>query len=96
MGAAVSIDYVVPESLRAFGDAVKARAKISKEQAAYSRDYVARMKTISRDGKPWTPQEDALLGTDTDRVIAEKLGRSTVSVGNRRTKLGISRRAVSA
>jgi len=41
------------------------------------------------DGDPWTAQEDALLGTACDRVIGEKLGRSTVSVSNRRIKLEI-------
>jgi hypothetical protein len=45
---------------------------------------------LDRDREPWTEHEDALLGTDTDRAIAAKLGRSTVSVGNRRVKLGIS------
>lgn len=47
---------------------------------------------LSRDGEPWTPQEDALLGTTTDRAIAAKLQRSSVAVSNRRTKLGIARR----
>jgi len=48
---------------------------------------------LDRDGEPWTPQEDALLGTDCDRAIAEKLRRSSVAVSNRRTKLRIRRRA---
>ena len=47
---------------------------------------------LSRDGEPWTPEEDAILGTDSDRVIAAKLRRSSVAVSNRRTKLGIPRR----
>ena len=46
---------------------------------------------LLRDGKPWLPHEDALLGTDTDRAIATKLGRTTVSVSNRRKTLGIKR-----
>jgi len=51
-----------------------------------------RLNPLFRDGAPWTPFEDALLGTGTDRAIAAKLQRSSVSVGNRRTKLGIPRR----
>jgi hypothetical protein len=45
---------------------------------------------MARDREPWTEKEDALLGTDTDRVIAAELKRSTVSVSNRRVKLGVS------
>jgi hypothetical protein len=44
---------------------------------------------ISRDTRPWTQAEDALLGTDFDRVIAAKLGRVTTAVTYRRKKLGI-------
>jgi hypothetical protein len=35
-------------------------------------------------GELWTPQEEALLGTDTDRAIAAKLGRPLSSVRSRR------------
>ncbi len=45
----------------------------------------------SRDGQPWMPYEDALLGTDHDRVVAAQLHRSSVAVSNRRKKLGIRR-----
>ena len=34
--------------------------------------------------RPWTPQEEALLGTDRDSAIAKKLGRSLKSVQMRR------------
>jgi hypothetical protein len=44
---------------------------------------------LARDYEPWTKQEDALLGTDKDRVIAVKLQRSSVAVAVRRKKLGI-------
>jgi hypothetical protein len=40
-------------------------------------------------GRPWSSADDALLGTDIDRVIARKLGRSSVAVSSRRKKLGI-------
>jgi hypothetical protein len=36
----------------------------------------------------WTPDEDALLGTDTDQAIANRLGRSRASVKLRRIRLG--------
>lgn len=41
------------------------------------------------NGVAWTEAEDALLGTDTDAVIAQKLGRSKVSVARRRHRKGI-------
>jgi DNA-binding Lrp family transcriptional regulator len=41
------------------------------------------------DDRPWTKQEDALLGTDTDRAIAARLGRSTGAVIYRRKRLNI-------
>jgi hypothetical protein len=44
---------------------------------------------MARDQQPWTPQEEALIGTDTDRAIAAKLKRSSTAVSNRRMKLGI-------
>jgi hypothetical protein len=44
---------------------------------------------MARDHEPWTSQEDALLGTEKDRIIAAKLKRSSTAVSNRRLKLGI-------
>jgi hypothetical protein len=44
---------------------------------------------MNNDGQPWTAKHDALLGTDSDRSVAEKLGRTSVSVAIRRAKLGI-------
>ena len=37
----------------------------------------------------WTPEMDALLGTDYDKVIGEKLGLHYMRVYNRRVQLGI-------
>jgi len=45
---------------------------------------------IPRDCEPWTAQEDALLGSDTDKAVAVKLGRSSASINCRRAKLGIA------
>jgi hypothetical protein len=39
--------------------------------------------------RPWLPQEDALLGTDVDRVIARQLKRDVWAVYRRRIALGI-------
>jgi len=50
----------------------------------------------SSDGFPWSKEDDALLGTDTDRAIARRLGRTSVSVSNRRKKLGIARKPQAA
>jgi hypothetical protein len=41
------------------------------------------------DDRPWTKQEDALLGTDTDRAVAARLQRSTGAVIYRRKRLNI-------
>lgn len=37
----------------------------------------------------WTPNEDALLGTDRDRAVAQKVGRTIAAVRQRRQALGI-------
>jgi len=39
----------------------------------------------------WTPLEDALLGTDTDRVVAATLGKTQKAVYARRARLGVVR-----
>jgi len=39
--------------------------------------------------RPWTPEEEKLLGTDLDRIIAVRLGRSKVAVLHRRDRLRI-------
>ena len=39
--------------------------------------------------RPWTPAEDALLGTDLDTVIAARIGRHIATVCVRRQKLGL-------
>jgi hypothetical protein len=39
--------------------------------------------------RSWTPEEDAILGTDTDKVIGEQIGRDKVDVHKRRHLLGI-------
>jgi hypothetical protein len=48
----------------------------------------ARARKSKDAGKLFTPDEDALIGTDTDAAIAEKLGRSMKSIASRRQKLG--------
>lgn len=44
---------------------------------------------IAGDPKVWTPDQDALLGTDSDAVIAGRLGKSRDQVLRRRKELGI-------
>lgn len=39
--------------------------------------------------KPWTPREQALLGTMWDRKVAARIGRSEISARMQRRKLGI-------
>jgi hypothetical protein len=40
-------------------------------------------------GRPFTPEEDALLGTATDKEVAAKIGRSWEVVGQRRRLLKV-------
>lgn len=44
----------------------------------------------------WTPEEDALLGTDLDKIVAAKLNRPPNSVTQRRRKLGVPRKEPTA
>lgn len=39
--------------------------------------------------REWKPREDALLGTDHDKIVAARLGRTPAQVLNRRWQLGI-------
>jgi DNA-binding XRE family transcriptional regulator len=41
------------------------------------------------DGRLWTAEEDAALGTDTDVAVAKRLGRSAHAVNDRRRALGV-------
>ena len=41
-------------------------------------------------GPPWTPEEDALLGTMRDRDVADRIGRSEGAVADRRYVLDVS------
>ena len=43
------------------------------------------------EGRPWTPEELALLGTDTDAAVGGMTGRPTASVLQKRLSLGIAR-----
>ena len=43
----------------------------------------------SVERRAWTAEEDALLGTMTDREVAARLGRSVHVVAHRRQRLGI-------
>jgi hypothetical protein len=55
-----------------------ARAELSKR--------IGRKPTGRWDEDGWTPEQDALLGTDHDGVIAEKIGRSEPAVTSRRVQ----------
>jgi hypothetical protein len=50
---------------------------------------VARAVPGGRAQRLWTADEDALLGTDTDRAVGERMGRSAVAVRFRRYTLGV-------
>ena len=39
--------------------------------------------------RPWTAEEEACLGMDSDEVIAKKLGRSVIGIQVRRGRKGI-------
>jgi hypothetical protein len=40
-------------------------------------------------GRPWTPEENALLGTMLDREVGDKIGRAGKDVAVHRKRLGI-------
>src|SRR5947207_2686656 len=74
-------------------------ARISDEREGMKKQPTTAFKkrTRSRQGKPsanpkyrpWTREEEALLGTATDPVIAARLGRQRATIAARRHKLGI-------
>jgi len=46
---------------------------------------------LNPDEKPWTPEEDKLLGTEPDDVLVRKLGRTFIAVSYRRQQMKIPR-----
>lgn len=40
--------------------------------------------------RTWTPEEDALLGTLTDREVAARIGAAWLTIKKRREKLGVA------
>jgi hypothetical protein len=50
----------------------------------------ARRAKVMYGKRPWTCEEDALLGTNTDRAIGQLIDRNETTVHGRREKLGIA------
>jgi len=42
------------------------------------------------NGRDWTPEEIALLGTDLDELVGQRLGRTKGAVSGKRHALGIA------
>jgi hypothetical protein len=59
------------------------------------RGKIFALQTVMHERQPWTPAEEALLGTDQDAVIAKRLGRTRPAVSARRCLLNISPFAIS-
>lgn len=49
------------------------------------------IQVVNPDTKPWTPEEDKLLGAEPDDTLARKLGRSFIAVSYRRQQMKIPR-----
>lgn len=83
-----------PQAIKSPPKHRKKRARLSPEARANickgALDAIAAGRWPSPAGPPWTPAEDAQLGTAPDSVIAARLGRSRGSVAGRRHKLGIA------
>ncbi len=82
MNKPVNISENTWSKLRVIGDSAQ-------KTIEFSRSRIAQVRAFQWDSRPWILAEDALLGTDTDRAIAHRIGRSSVAVSNRRKKLGI-------
>lgn len=85
----------VPEQTR---KALKAAAK-RKKSPAHRRRIAMGLAKFHRENpgvaaenfgfKPWTPEEESVLGTATDREIAKRIDRTIPSIRSRRAGLGI-------
>lgn len=87
-------------SQRLIRDAAQAGADVLKqngltaEQCRRAGERAKRLNLIqyahAKPARPrWTEEQEALLGTASDRAIARRIGRSTKAVRQRRTALGI-------
>src|SRR5438552_6090702 len=78
-------------SVRALPDHEVARLlrKSSQFVRARTRRGVLRAAAFGKKAPDWTLEEMLLLGTDTDAVIAEKVGRPRKAVGFKRRRLHI-------
>lgn len=68
--------------------------RIAYRKALYTRDEFRKVLLEGRDGSAyrvveWTPEMDALVGTNIDRVVAGKLGLKLAQVQRRRVGLGV-------
>jgi hypothetical protein len=93
-----SLENVTPKRSRELTESARNAARRPKSGAWKRRMSVLTKARIQRNGhvrgsRLWSPDEETLLGTDADRVIAVKLGRSERAVGRRRQELGIKSRS---
>lgn len=74
--------------------ATKGKPLSAEHRKKLSAAHRARGTTPPGHGRPWTPEEDKLLGTMPDREVAALVGRSKACVWERRERLGIARVAL--
>lgn len=78
-----------PHVVEAIRRASTGRMPSEESRAKMSAAQKARGTHPPAAGKPFSKMEDALLGTATDRQVAEWIGRDFKTVANRRIRLGI-------
>jgi hypothetical protein len=76
-----------PNTVAALTEAAKQPK--SEDWKRQARERMAGKRPLNSVRPDWKPEEDALLGTDFDREIASKTGRTIAGVRGRRKNLGI-------
>jgi len=88
-------EHATPQRMRKMTDLAREVTRVPKPRqwkrlmSQIVRRRIARSGTIHPDRPLWRPEEDLLLGTDTDERVAQKLGRSREAIRSRRSALGI-------
>ena len=78
-----------PEAIEKNRVALKARTLTPEHKAKIGDSRRGKKTGIVTQGRAWTPEEESLLGTDTDKAVASKIDRTKKAVTHRRTLLKI-------
>ena len=93
LGKSPETDEPLPPDSICLQEDVKAALEVALERLAWSANQKAREQNLPNQGKPWSPDEDALLAREFDQSLSEREmaqahGRSQWAITRRLERLG--------